>query len=144
MKLFSYPAGAKVGGQEISERTVLPAQAFEINETQHGVEVLALWTTEQLAEIGVKPVVEDPVEVDHAPGEPVDVDDGALVRRTFPNAVFSQELYDARCRSEVLAQISALEAQQTPRRIREAALTEQGRAWLEALDQQIATLRGQL
>lgn len=47
-------------------------------------------------------------------------------------------------RESVLAQIVALEAQQTPRRIREAALTDEGRAWLEALDAQIAALRAQL
>ena len=47
-------------------------------------------------------------------------------------------------RESVLAQITALEAQQTPRRIREAALTDEGRAWLEALDAQIAALRPQL
>ena len=41
------------------------------------------------------------------------------------------------------AQILALEALQTPRRIREAALTEAGRAWLADLDAQIAALRAQ-
>lgn len=41
------------------------------------------------------------------------------------------------------AQIIALEATATPRRIREAALTEAGRAWLADLDAQIAVLRAQ-
>lgn len=41
------------------------------------------------------------------------------------------------------AQILALEALQTPRRIREAALTEAGKAWLADLDAQIAALRVQ-
>jgi len=39
------------------------------------------------------------------------------------------------------AQILALEALQTPRRIREAALTDEGKAWLADLDAQIAVLR---
>ena len=42
------------------------------------------------------------------------------------------------------AQILALEATVTQRRLREAALTEAGRAWLADVDEQIAALRAQL
>lgn len=41
------------------------------------------------------------------------------------------------------AQILALEATVTQRRLREAALTEAGRAWLADVDAQIAALRAQ-
>lgn len=41
------------------------------------------------------------------------------------------------------AQIIALEATVTQRRLREAALTEEGRAWLADVDTQIAVLRSQ-
>ena len=41
------------------------------------------------------------------------------------------------------AQILALEATVTQRRLREAALTEEGKAWLAGLDAQIAALRVQ-
>lgn len=41
------------------------------------------------------------------------------------------------------AQILALEATVTNRRLREAALTDEGRAWLADLDAQIAALRAQ-
>ena len=44
----------------------------------------------------------------------------------------------------ILSQIAALELLQTPRRIREATINTAGRAWLEALEAQIDTLRGQL
>ena len=44
----------------------------------------------------------------------------------------------------VKAQIAELEAQQTPRRIREAALSAEGKSWLENLDSQITALRAQL
>lgn len=43
----------------------------------------------------------------------------------------------------VQAQILALEASVTQRRLREAALTEAGKAWLAYLDAQIAALRAQ-
>lgn len=42
------------------------------------------------------------------------------------------------------AEIAALEAQQTGRRMREAALTDEGRAWLQNLDDQIAAKRTEL
>jgi|GEM_PF-3438614 len=41
------------------------------------------------------------------------------------------------------AQIAALEATQTPRRMRDAALTEAGKTWLADLEEQIAALRAQ-
>lgn len=41
------------------------------------------------------------------------------------------------------AQIFALEATVTQRRLREAALTETGKAWLADVDAQIAALRAQ-
>lgn len=45
---------------------------------------------------------------------------------------------------KIKAEIAALESQQTLRRLREAMLTDAGRAWLEGIDAQIATLRSQL
>lgn len=45
---------------------------------------------------------------------------------------------------KIKAEIIDLEAQQTPRRLREAALTEEGRAWLQNLEYQIATKRAEL
>lgn len=42
------------------------------------------------------------------------------------------------------AQIRGLEATVTQRRLREAALTEAGRAWLADVDAQIAALRAQM
>lgn len=44
----------------------------------------------------------------------------------------------------ILMQIEVLETQQTRRRMREAALTAEGRLWLEQLEAQIEALRAQL
>lgn len=44
----------------------------------------------------------------------------------------------------VQAEIASLESLQTPRRIREAALTDEGRAWLQNLEDQIAAKRAEL
>lgn len=46
--------------------------------------------------------------------------------------------------ADIVMQIYHLDAQQTPRRIREAALSDAGRVWLENLDAEIAALRQQL
>ena len=46
--------------------------------------------------------------------------------------------------AEILSQISALEFTVTNRRLREAALTDAGKAWLENVDAQITALRAQL
>lgn len=45
---------------------------------------------------------------------------------------------------EALQQIAALEAQVTPRRVREAVLTPEGVTWLDNIETQIAVLRGAL
>lgn len=82
------------------------------------------------------------VEADYSPAE------GEVVSPDFMNeeqlaAAFPG--YDAgRQRLDTIQQINDLEAQQTARRLREAALTEEGRQWLENLDQQIAALRQSL
>jgi len=44
----------------------------------------------------------------------------------------------------VQEQIVELEAQQTPRRLREAVLTEDGELWLTSIEAQITALRAQL
>lgn len=47
-------------------------------------------------------------------------------------------------RDGLLQEIATLEAQQTPRRIREAALHEDGKVWLETLNTRINNLRKKL
>jgi hypothetical protein len=44
----------------------------------------------------------------------------------------------------IIAQIFQLEITITPRRLREATLTVEGKTWLEGVDAQIAALRAQL
>ena len=47
-------------------------------------------------------------------------------------------------RGHLLQEIATLEAQQTPRRIREAALHKDGKVWLESLNTRINNLRKKL
>ena len=47
-------------------------------------------------------------------------------------------------RNSILAQIAGIEVTITPRRIREAMLTDAGKAWIASADAQITALRVQL
>lgn len=47
-------------------------------------------------------------------------------------------------RSKLIADIAGFESQQTPRRLRDAALTDDGRAWLQNLENKIAAKRAEL
>ena len=47
-------------------------------------------------------------------------------------------------KTTILENIAALESQQTPRRLREAALSDNGRAWLQNLEDQIVAKRAEL
>ncbi len=49
-----------------------------------------------------------------------------------------------RAAREAMQQIAALEGQVTQRRMREAALTDEGKVWLSAIEDQIKGLRSKL
>lgn len=143
-QLYSYPAGATINGVIFTERTVMIAQTVIIDGVTHPAENLSAWTPEIRASFGVKTFAADPFPEDCHPGEPEDVETDTHIQRAWPNATPDPAAIEARRKAGVLAQIADMEAQQTPRRIREAALTEEGKAWLEGLDAQIAVLRAQL
>lgn len=57
---------------------------------------------------------------------------------------WSTSIPEPSAREKILCEICDLEAQQTPRRLREAALSDEGKAWLQNLEHQIASKRMQL
>ncbi len=136
---LSYPAGAIVYGQTLIARTVLPAQIVTIDGVTHGPEIAELWTGEMLAEHGVMRVVVDDVPTDangwrYMPGDPVDVVDASVVRRTWPNALPDTagwaahvEVQAKALRTERNARLAACDWTQMP----DAPLTsEQRAAWV--------------
>ena len=82
------------------------------------------------------------VEADYSPaeGEVVSADfmTDEQLAAAFPGYAAGRQHLD------LIQQINDLEAQQTLRRLREATLGEEGRQWLDALNQQIEALRVQL
>ncbi len=102
-------------------------------------------SADELAKLGIEvvAVIPPPVLTDaQAYGEQTLLRDGD--RLTLVTAVRDVAPVVPDPKMEILGAIATLEAQQTPRRLREAALTEGGKAWLADLDARIATLRGQL
>lgn len=92
MNMYCYPAGATINGQALAEPTVLAPCLARIEGTLHGPEITELWPPAELAELGIKRVVADPLPVDgsgwpYLPGAPVDVEEEELIRRTYPDAV---------------------------------------------------------
>lgn len=54
------------------------------------------------------------------------------------------EQVEARRVKGIIRQIEAIEATVTPRRYREAALTTEGKVWLQSKEDEIAALRAQI
>ena len=70
-------------------------------------------------------------------------ENGAMIVRA--DGGFEIQAAPAQCPADkIKAEISALESLQTPRRLREAALSEEGNAWLQNLEDQIVAKRAEL
>lgn len=79
-------------GAALAAPTVLAPCRVVIEDVLHGPEICELWTPAELAGLGIKRVVLDQLPVDatgwpYLPGEPVDIEEALLIRRTYPNAV---------------------------------------------------------
>lgn len=91
MSMYRYPAGAIIAGHALAVPAYLAPCLVTIDELTHGPEICELWTPADLAGLGIKRVVLDQLPTDatgwpYLPGEPVDVEEALLIRRTYPNA----------------------------------------------------------
>ena len=118
MSLYSYPVGATLGGHVLTERTVQPARAVTIGDVQHGPEIFLYWTLPELNAIGILAWEEDSVPQDYAPGEPVDVEEGGTIRRTYPDAKPEPVAIAAQARAEIMSELAALDVY-VPRSVEE-------------------------
>lgn len=76
-----------------SDGSVKGPRAFTYNDVQYGADVFHKWTPEQLSEVGIKTFTEDAVPQFYTAGIPVDVETATTVTRTYPNAVYNEDLY---------------------------------------------------
>ena len=70
--------------------------------------------------------------------------EGAAIGDNWDGKVFTRPLPVIPPEVVTKQQIAELESVITPRRLREAILTPEGKTWLTSIDQQVATLRGKL
>jgi hypothetical protein len=150
---YRYPAGTIIeeSGELLAEAAVLAPCRVVIDGILHGPEICELWTPEALAALGIRRVVQDALPVDATgwpflPGEPVDVEEALLIRRTYPNAVPDVEGSAAnlaqlavRVRSERDARLAACDWTQMP----DAPLTTEAKAAWAAYRQALRDVPGQ-
>ena len=103
-------------------------------------------TDEWLAENGYARIEGNENEPDYNPDTQVLVSTdmvaliGGVYKFTYTVRYKTQE----ELKSDVIAQINTLEAQITPRRLREAVLTPEGKSWLATIENAIEALREKL
>lgn len=78
----------------------------------------------------------DALTVYHAPEDKDAVDSIVMKHLSMSDAIASD--------TELKREIALLEASVTPRRLRDAVLSDQGKAWLQALEDSIKQLRSKL
>ena len=151
MNMYRYPAGAVIHGQALAAPAVLAPCRVVIDDVLHGPEICELWTPAELAALGIKRVVLDQLPVDgtgwpYLPGEPVDVEEALVIRRTYPNAQPDAEgsaanlaQLAARVRAERDARLSVCDWTQMP----DAPLTTEAKAAWAAYRQQLRDVPGQ-
>lgn len=151
MSMYRYPAGAIIAGHALPAPAYLASCLVTIGEITHGPEICELWSPEALAGLGIKRVVLDQLPMDatgwpYLPGEPVDVEEALLIRRTYPNAVPDTEgsaanlaQLAARVRAERDARLTVCDWTQMP----DAPLTTEAKAAWAAYRQQLRDVPGQ-
>ena len=151
MSMYRYPAGAVIAGQALAAPAVLAPCRVIIDGILYGPEICELWTPEALAELGIKRVETEAVPTDangwpYLPGEPVDVEEALLIRRTYPNAVPDEAGWAAnlaqlaaRVRAERDARLAACDWTQMP----DAPLSTEAKAAWAAYRQQLRDVPGQ-
>src|SRR5690606_37431203 len=142
---------ATVNGQALAAPATLAPCRVVIDDIMHGPEICELWTPAELAALGIKRVEDEALPGDatgwpYLPGEPVDVEETLLIRRTYPNAVPDAEgsaanlaQLAARVRAERDARLTVCDWTQMP----DAPLTIEAKAAWAAYRQQLRDVPGQ-
>lgn len=145
MDMYRYPAGAIINALALAAPTALAPCRVVIEGILHGPEICELWSPEALAGLGIKRVEAEALPVDatgwpYLPGEPVDVEEALLIRRTYPNAVPDVEgsaanlaRLAARVRAERDARLTVCDWTQMP----DAPLSTEAKAAWAAYRQQL-------
>ena len=110
MSLWSYPIGAIVNmGEPLTARAVRGPLPFTINEVSQGPIVFERWSMQELAALGIKLFIENPIPQDYIGGVPVDIETDEQITRTYPNMYLDQSAVTARTKQEIYAKLAYLD-----------------------------------
>jgi hypothetical protein len=112
MSMWSYPIGAIVNnGEPLTVRTVRPALPFTIGEVSQGPIIFERWSLADIAALGIKLFIENPVPQDYIPGAPVDIETDTQITRTYPDMHLDQSAIITRQKQAIFAELSKLDGE---------------------------------
>ena len=85
MSMYSYPAGAIINGVLTTERTVRGPAPVTINDVSYPDAIFASWSPQELAALGIKLFIENPIPQDYIGGVPEDIETDGQITRTYPH-----------------------------------------------------------
>ena len=110
MSMWSYPANAIINGVLTTERTVRgPLPFTDTKGDQHSESVFSSWTGPELAALGIKLFIENPIPQDYIGGVPVDIETEYQITRTYPGMHLDPGAANNRTRQEIYAKLAYLD-----------------------------------
>ena len=107
--MWSYPIGAIIGGVELTERTVRPALPVIVGDVQYGESIFSAWSLPELAALGIKLFVENPIPQDYIGGVPVDIETDTQITRTYPDMKLDTGAAAERQKQSLYAELASLD-----------------------------------
>jgi hypothetical protein len=108
--MWSYPVGAIVNMNEpFTERIVRGPQPVCINDICYGPDIFEKWPMADLAALGIKLFVENPIPQDYIGGAPVDIETDEQITRTYPDMKLDTSAVTTRTKQAIWAELSQLD-----------------------------------
>jgi len=109
MSMWSYPAGSIINGVLTEFRTVRGPLPVTINDISYSPDIFSKWPMADLAALGLKLFVENPIPQDYIGGVPVDIETDEQITRTYPDMYLDQSAVNTRQKQAIYAELSYLD-----------------------------------
>jgi hypothetical protein len=130
MNQWSYPIGAIVNNDTLTERRIFGALPVTINDISYGSDIFSKWPMADLAALGLNLFVENPIPQDYIGGVPVDIETDEQITRTYPDMYLDTGAVTTRQKQAIYAELSELDGE----RVRPAAAITRAQANSETPD----------
>lgn len=124
MSMWSYPAGSIINGVETTERTVRPPLPVIINDVQYNESIFNSWTLQDLAQLGLKLFIENPIPEGYDSGVPVDIETDTQITRTYPDMKLNNTYFIEKEKQNLYAELASLDVYM-PRAVEDLCLQNQ-------------------